>query len=62
MPNPTYCIILNFSPTMKYAKIGTDTFPRENNATVIDVSTLRKSNIIRNLIKYIYRPNDENDR
>ena len=43
MPNPTYCIILNFSPTMKYAKIGTDTFPRENNATVINVSTLRKA-------------------
>lgn len=43
MPNPTYCIILNFSPTMKYAKIGTDTSPRENNATVINVSTLRKA-------------------
>ncbi len=43
IPNPVYCIGLNFSPTMKYAKIGTDTFPRENNATVIDVSTLRKA-------------------
>lgn len=38
IPNPTYCHKLNFSPTIKYAKTGTEIFPSENKATVVDVS------------------------